>query len=192
MSVTTTPRRRSLLQRFGLGRSSASFAIAANGATAQVAPPQSQACESGTALVPGVRLFHDGSGRPPSVGDDNNGSTRVETAEFDGSYVSLVADLPPELASRIRPGVNLAIRIEVEADPALPVFVRGHFGNEEGREVLHDLIVLKDGPRTVRFNLDGLRIPLDLATTGWVDIVCSNPSGATLTVRKIALEIEAQ
>ena len=104
MAVTTTPRRRSLLQRFGLGRSSASFAIAANGATAQVAPPQSQDCESGTALMPGVRLFHDGSGRPPSVGAGNNGGTRVETAEFDGSYVSFVADLPPELASRIRPG----------------------------------------------------------------------------------------
>ena len=58
--------------------------------------------------------------------------------------------------------------------------------------MLHDLIVLKDGPRSVRFNLDGLRIPLDLATTGCVDIVCSNPSGATLTVQKIALEIEPQ
>lgn len=161
---------------------------------AAVAPedPARQACESGADLSPGVRLFHDGGDRPPTIKRQANGEVRVETQEFDGSYVSFVTDLAPELAQEIRAGINLKISLEASADRPMPVFIRGHFANEEGREVLHDLIVVEQGARVVRLNLDGLRIPIELATTAWVDVIFSNPPGAAITFRALTLEIEAQ
>lgn len=191
LSTPTPRRRRGLRWPLWLSRSARPKATPSD-TTLSVAAAPDQPAESGAELMRGVWIFHDGSDRPPSVGPTGDRRIQVRTAEFDGSYVSFVANLPPEMASEIRVGVNLLVRLDTEADPAVPVFVRAHFRNEEGREVLHDLIVLERGQRELRFNLDGLRIPLELATTAWVDAVCSNPDGVTLGLSSMTLEIEEQ
>ena len=122
----------------------------------------------------------------------DSGKLTLRTQEFDGSYVSVVAELDPANAKRIGVGTDLVIHLEAEATPAIPAFIRAHFSNEEGREVLHDLIVVAAGPRHVRFNLDGLRIPIDLATIAWVDVIFSDPAGTELIFTQLTAEIAEQ
>jgi hypothetical protein len=148
--------------------------------------------ESGEYLLPGTRLFHDGDQRPPRISKSEDGEISLLTRDFDGSYVSLVAELDPASATQIAVGTDLVVKLDAVAAPAIPAFIRAHFSNEEGREVLHDLIVVEEGPREVRFNLDGLRIPVDLATIAWVDVIFSDATGTRLAFSRLTTEIEAQ
>ncbi len=151
-----------------------------------------QICESGSNLSKGKKLFHDADQHPPRFQQTGTSSTALETLNFDGSYISIVVQLSPVEAAKIAAGVDLIVHLEVTAEPALPVYLRAHFANEEGREVLHDLIVVASGTRDVRFNLDGLRIPVDLATSAWVDIIFSDPAGAALSFADLSLAILEQ
>ena len=126
----------------------------------------------------------------PEVSSQPGNRLELRTPDFDGSYVSLVTELDADEAKRIGVGVELVAKIELSSTPEQPAYLRAHFSNEEGREVLHDLIVIAEGAREVRFNLDGLRIPLDLVTAAWVDLVFSVPKGFVATLTRFDLEIE--
>ncbi|MGD1923520.1 MAG: DUF6478 family protein [Paracoccaceae bacterium] len=149
------------------------------------------ACDSGAELSSGLKLFHDADWHRPGVGKTAN-SVRIDSAAFDGSYVSLAIDLPADQAARIRVGTELVVTFSAHSDRALPVFLRAHFRNDEGSEVLHDLIVIEAGARSVRFNLDGLRIPIDKPTTAWVDLILSDPTGTEVSIDGIRLDVRRQ
>ena len=154
--------------------------------------PNLKALKNGDYLSEKTRIFHDGADRLPQVSRSGDGRHSFETEAFDGSYVSIVAELDEQSASGIASGMDLVLHLEAASDPAAPAYVRAHFSNEEGREILHDLIVVENSPREVRFNLDGLRIPIDLATTAWVDIVFSDPSRLQLSLGSATLSIQDQ
>ncbi|MEM9059190.1 MAG: DUF6478 family protein [Pseudomonadota bacterium] len=150
--------------------------------------PAPRLCESGEEIALGSKLFHDCVRNGPGIGQTKNG-LRIDCGAFDGSYVSLAVDLPAEQAAKIRVGMNLIVAFRAASSKALPVFLRAHFLNQEGREVLHDLIVIDSGARSVRFNLDGLRIPIDQPTSAWVDVILSDPAGTDVALEDIALEV---
>ena len=142
--------------------------------------------------MPGVQLFHDAKGHPPVFAGQGSGVVRFETGRTDASYLSFVAQVPPDTAAEIRVGVFLTIGLDISAEPARPAYIRAYFTNEGGSEELNDLIVLKDGPRTVRFNLDGLRIPLDVPTEVWVHVILAEPENVALSLRSFDVSIEEQ
>lgn len=150
------------------------------------------ACETGTQISPDIRLFHDADKTLPVFREPSGVGVALETNGFDGTYISQVIELDADMALEMRAGRNLIVDLEAEAEPAIPTYLRAHFSNEEGREQLHDLIVVATGPRTVRFNLDGLRLPLDLATTVWVDVIYSHPAGTALALMDLKLRIAEQ
>lgn len=149
-------------------------------------------CETGTEIGPGIRVFHDAKDTPPVFRQPAGDGVALETDAFDGSYISQVIELDPKIAAQMRAGRDLVVNLQTEAEPAIPTYLRAHFSNEEGREVLYDLIVVETGPRVVRLNLDGLRIPLDLVTSVWVDVIYSNPAGTTLRLSGQSLSVEEQ
>ena len=155
-------------------------------------PLAGSACVTGITVAPGIRLFHDAVEHPPIFAGQTGDALRFETGPTDGTYLSFVADLALEIAEEIRAGVFLVIDLDASAEPAVPAHVRAHFTNGEASEVLNDIIVVKEGVRTVRFNLDGLRIPLELAMTVWVDVIFADPAETVLEFRNLTLSIEEQ
>ena len=148
--------------------------------------------KNATTIANGLKLFHDAGDRPPVGRIVAETCVTLDATRFDGTWISLAADLPGDQARQIRAGMELVVRLNAEATPPVPTFIRAHFSNEEGREALHDLIVVATGKRIIRFNLDGLRIPVDLATSAYVDVIFSQPAGTRLSVQKIDLQVEEQ
>ena len=140
-------------------------------------------CKSGVVVRPGVQVFHDADARLPVFTGSADETLRFETCATDASYLSFVSELSADLTSRIRVGMFLVLDLDLSAEPAHPAYVRADFTNEGGGEELHDLIVLKDGHRIVRFNLDGLRIPLDRKTDVWVHVILPEPANIALSLR---------
>lgn len=140
----------------------------------------------------GIRLFHDAEIHPPIFAAQTGDALQFRTGQADGTYLSFVTKLPPETAALIRVGVYLTTRIDISAAPPRPAYVRAYFTNAGGSAELNDLVVLKDGRRTVRFNLDGLRIPLDLPTAVWVHVILADSAETVLELVNLTLSIEEQ
>lgn len=140
----------------------------------------------------GIRLFHDAEMHPPIFAARIGDTLQFRTGQTDGTYLSFVTELPPETAALIRVGVYLTTQIEISADPPRPAYVRAYFTNAGGSAELNDLVVLKDGRRTVRFNLDGLRIPLDLPTEVWVHVIVAEPGNNDLAFSALDVSVEEQ
>lgn len=140
----------------------------------------------------GIRLFHDAEMHPPIFAARIGDTLQFRTGQTDGTYLSFVTELPPEMAALIRVGVYLTTQIDISAAPPRPAYVRAYFTNAGGSAELNDLVVLKDGRRTVRFNLDGLRIPLDLPTEVWVHVILADSAETVLELVNLTLSIEEQ
>ena len=155
-------------------------------------PSPGESCESGTIVLPGVQLFHDAGAHPPVFAGQTGGALRFRTGATDAGYVSFVAELQSDQTAQFRVGVFLIIDLDISAEPARPVYIRAYFANEGGDTELNDLIVLKECPRTVRFNLDGLRIPLDVRTDVWVHVILADPANVELSLRRFEVSVVEQ
>ncbi len=142
--------------------------------------------------MPGVLLFHDAQAHPPVFAGQSEGAVRFETGRTDAGYLSFVAQVSSGAAAQIRAGVFLTAGLDISAEPARPAYIRAYFTNQDGSAELNDLIVLKDGPRTMRFNLDGLRISLDVPTKVWVHVILAEPEDVALSLRSFDVSIEEQ
>jgi hypothetical protein len=148
-----------------------------------------------TAFGETLRLFHDcphhevglrqrrnpgGEGLPPFALD-------LDVFGFEGSFLSLALDLPPEAALGLGPRHLIRLEIRAEAERPLSLYVR---------------LNLRQGPnveplvRHVRLDRDWLRVEFDLAPAGpdarridaiWLDLILEAPRMNRVTLRDLWL-----
>lgn len=161
----------------------AAFALGSNVG----AEPESLA--SGTRLCHGVDLYHDGDAGGIGHATGPDGRPTLDCEAFNGSYLSLVAAVPPELAARFKPGQVL--RLELVAEPSRPLvtYLRFNVESPDGHETFHETLITHQGARKADFDLDGIRLPFDGRFRGWIDIIFAQPADSRIALAELEIRL---
>ena len=152
----------------------------------------------GTEPEPGLKLFHDcprgqialiqrrgagGRGHPPFA-------LVLEAYAFEGSFLSLVLDLP-EAAWRDATGRDIFdLAVRVEAERASPLFARLNIRHGPNTADLLRHIPAEhaaDGAAHVAFDLAYSRIDADRIEHAWLDLIPERPAMNRITLTDITL-----
>lgn len=140
-------------------------------------------------LCSGLELFHDASSDDTGPAGPGSSGIALALAAFDGSYVSLAATPDDQTMTALGPGRVLRVEMETTASRPLACFLRLNLKFEEAAQVLHEAIIITDGPRRVDFDLAAAIEPYDDDTRAWVDIIFTDPAGRTLTIADLRLKV---
>ena len=163
---------------------------------ARCIPPGHVQPKGGTELAPGVKLYHDcplaeltvRQLRNPIQPDLARFGMRLDVLRFQGTYLSLVLDLPdPALSGLTRDSV-LAVDFTLESDRPVGLYVRLNL--RCGPNVVSMLQELpKEGPGAqVAFDLAYSDMDPDRLESGWIDVMFERPALLELTLRDVILK----
>ncbi|MEM0948267.1 MAG: DUF6478 family protein [Pseudomonadota bacterium] len=160
-----------------------------------VSPTGQAAVGSGTRFGKDTAVFHDCSISELTFRQiRNHGATdlapfgaRLDVFRFDGSFLSLVVDLPPDGVTGISRRHLVGLTIEIELERPLEVFAR---------------LNVRHGPNTEQIvrefpmNADSMSVEFDLAYTdlnekrierAWLDLIFEGPKMNQITLRDVKL-----
>ena len=141
---------------------------------------------TGSRLGPAATLHHDADA--PALGlAMRPGGLRITTYQFAGTYLSLALDLPVQIRDALAPGCRLTVDLDATASRRLTVFLRLNLQGPRGMSVLHELAVLRQGTRRVRFDIPADFEPVDAA---WLDIILSHPRMSEAVLSGVHVTVE--
>lgn len=153
------------------------------------------AAGGGTALGRGVSLFHDCPAaevitrqfRSPSAGDPAPYGLRLEVFHFDGSFLSLVLDLPPEAVQGLRTRHLIRLEAVLDLDRPLTVFARLNIKHGPNLEQILREMPLEAGRGVVDFDLFYSELNEKRVEQAWIDLIFQGPAQNQITLRDLTL-----
>jgi hypothetical protein len=147
-----------------------------------------------TRIAEGISLFHDCplaeigyrqvQNRLP--GDGAAFGLAIETYGFRGSFLSLVIDLPPEVANGLRKKHVIRLDTSLEADIPAGIMVRLNIRHGPNVEQLIGTIPATRQEGAVEFDLAYAGIDEQRIEKLWVDLFIQSPAMNAVTLRDIA------
>jgi hypothetical protein len=130
-----------------------------------------------TDLGDGTKFFHDGPvGQLRYSAPETHAGVRIETEDFQGSFVSVVQDLP-ELALR---GLGSAhfLAVHVRLRPSLAISAYGRLNVRYGpnQEQLVREFIFADGVGVAEFDLAYSKIKARRVESAWIDVIFKPPA----------------
>ena len=111
----------------------------------------------------------------------------VETFGFDGSYLALTVDLPPEGLT----GLTEAhlFRLGLTLDAERPTTVYGRLNLRQGPDMVQAVCEFRPGPRDMHADLDmaGTGIGAGRTDAAWLDLILDRPAMTHVVVRDLTL-----
>lgn len=153
--------------------------------TTSVETPHVARPETGTVIAPDLRLYHDCLQREIIVTQNPHSSgpmpysITLETLAFEGSFLSLVIELPPEAVQglRVRHVVSAQLRIWAERDTRLFARINVRHGPNTEQQVNQiDLTAQDWQDRLVEFDLAYTRIAEKRVESMWLDLIVEKPA----------------
>lgn len=151
--------------------------------------------ENKTPIGREAKVFHDCALNELSVRQLRNTKAediaaygvRMDVFRFDGSFLSLVVDLPPEGVEGLtrRHLVRLAIR--VEAEKPLEIFGRINVRHGPNVEQLVREFEGSDGDLSLDFDMAATRLNEARVERAWLDLIFENPEMNAITLRDVTL-----
>ena len=129
----------------------------------------------------GNSLFYWSQGRAPSL--------VLTTYQFLGTYVSLAAGMPAATVASLGPGSRIDVKMKITSTRPLTTFLRLNLDLPEGRELLHETLVIDRSDKHARFDLAGARGSVDSARNAWLDIIFSDPSMSEIAIKDLQLNV---
>lgn len=141
----------------------------------------------------GVTLFHDCARPEITIAQLDNGGAfgaaprglSIGVAGFDGSFLSLVTDLPQAALDGLRRDHLLRITARVELAHPTPTYFRLNLMHGGHTEQLLRQVDMETGTHVVDFDLVLTRIDEDRLERAWVDLIFPDPSRNRLVLRDV-------
>jgi hypothetical protein len=154
------------------------------------------ALPSPTRLPGGVSLFHDGHEDALGLRQDPDPlSTRggapfglvLEIYGFDGSFVSLVHDLPPEALAGLGRDHYIAVRLTVERERPVEIFARLNVRHGPNLEQMVRQVDLRQSPGLAEFDLACTGIDDRRVEGAWLDLIVESPAMTRIAFRDMVV-----
>ncbi len=160
-----------------------------------VKPTGLAAVANKTAIGREAKVFHDCSLSELSVRQLRNTQAediaaygvRMDVFQFDGSFLSLVVDLPPEGVSGLTRRHIIRLEIRVETEKPLEVFGRINVRHGPNVEQLVREFEGSDGEMFLEFDMAATRLNEARIERAWLDLIFEGPQMNAITLRDVTL-----
>ncbi|MEM6588512.1 MAG: DUF6478 family protein [Pseudomonadota bacterium] len=150
---------------------------------------------SNTALGKEVVLFHDCERSELSLRQIRNQreadlapfGLRMDVFNFDGSFLSLVLDLPQDAMQDITRRHLVRLDTIVELEKPLEIFIRLNIKHGPNTEQLVRELPLHEEQLMVEFDLAYSKINEKRVERAWVDLIFENPQMSQVTIRDLTM-----
>lgn len=151
------------------------------------------AVESRTRIGSSATLYHDCNiseltlrqVRNTRDGDLSPFGLRMDVFQFDGSFLSLVVDLPESAVDGLRKNHILRMDAEVETESPLEIFARLNIKYGPNVEQVVRELPLSDGEMMVEFDLAHTKISERRLERIWMDLIFEGPQMNEINLRDI-------
>lgn len=110
---------------------------------------------------------------------------RLDVFNFDGSFLSLVLDLPPEAASGLKRAHILRVNSILELEKPLEVFIRLNIRHGPNTEQIVREMPLNSDDKSVEFDLAYTNLNEKRIDKVWIDVIFENPQMNQVTLRDL-------
>jgi hypothetical protein len=156
-------------------------------------PPGQAAAETKASFGDEVTLFHDCRISELTVRQVRNTresdlapyGLRMDVFNFDGSFLSLVIDLPPEAVQGLRRKHLVRLNTIVETEKPLEIFARLNIRNGPNTEQLVRELPLGQPEIMVEFDLAYTKLNEKRVERAWLDLIFERPSMNQVTLRDV-------
>lgn len=150
--------------------------------------------ESQTQIGDEVTVFHDCRVSELTVRQLRNDresdlsafGLRLDVFRFDGSFLSLVVDLPPEACRDLKKRHLIRVDMVVEVEKPLEIFARlnvRHGPNTE--QIVREIPMTAPGPVWVEFDLAYTKMNEKRVEKLWIDLIFEGPEMNQITLRDL-------
>lgn len=158
-----------------------------------VYPAGTAAIESGTRLGEDAALFHDCKLSELTFRQVRNTRTddlapfgvRLDVFRFDGSFLSLVLELPPEATDGLKKRHIVRQTVSVETEKPLEAFSRLNIRHGPNTEQIVRELSMNDTEMVVEFDLAYTDLNEKRIERAWVDLIFEGPEMNQITVRDV-------
>ncbi|MEM7075492.1 MAG: DUF6478 family protein [Pseudomonadota bacterium] len=155
--------------------------------------PGQSSVESKTKLGSELTLFHDCQRSELTLRQIRNTreadlapyGLRMDVFAFDGSFLSLVLDLPDAAVTGLKKTHLVRANTIIEMEKPLEVFVRLNVRHGPNTEQLVRELPLNEEDCMVEFDLAYTRLNEKRIERAWIDIILENPQMAQVTLRDL-------
>ena len=152
------------------------------------------AVETGTAFGPGTTLFHDCMTSEITLRQVRNlresdlapFGLRLDVFRFDGSFLSLVVEMPDEMTQSLRKRHLVRVDLSLTLEKPLEIFARlnvRHGPNTD--QIVREFPVRGAEERMVEFDLAYSRINEKRIERAWVDLIFEGPEMNQITLHDV-------
>lgn len=153
------------------------------------------AAETKSSIGDGVTLFHDcriseltlRQLRNTSESDLAPFGLRMDVFRFDGSFLSLVVNLPDEACAGLQRRHILRLEAIVELEKTLEVFARLNIRHGPNTEQIVREMSVEDGDQMVEFDLAYTNLNEKRVDKMWIDLIFEGPEMNQVTLRDLTL-----
>ncbi|MEO0772974.1 MAG: DUF6478 family protein [Pseudomonadota bacterium] len=157
--------------------------------------PGLSSAQSNTALGEDVVLFHDCERSELTLRQIRNlraadlapFGLRMDVFNFDGSFLSLVLDLPQDAMRDITRRHLVRLDTIVELEKPLEIFIRLNIKHGPNTEQLVRELPLHEEQLMVEFDLAYSKINEKRVERAWIDLIFENPQMSQVTIRDLTM-----
>jgi len=156
-------------------------------------PPGMAAIESKTNIGDEIKLFHDCKVSELTVRQVRNSreedlapfGLRMDVFGFDGSFLSLVIDLPDAAVNGLKRRHLVQLKLVVDMEQPLEIFARFNFKHGPNSEQLIRELEIKGGEAVVDFDLAYSNLNEKRIERAWVDLIFESPQMNQIVLRDV-------
>ncbi|MEL7026837.1 MAG: DUF6478 family protein [Pseudomonadota bacterium] len=160
-----------------------------------VRPIGAVAVSASTAIGDGLTLFHDCSRSEVMLRQMRNKKkddlapygARIDVFSFDGSYLSLVLDLPTEAVDGLTRNHLVRLETRITTEKPLEFFSRLNVQHGPNTEQIVREVPEGERDRVVEFDLAYSQVRERQLTRAWVDLIFENPSFNEIRIEDVTL-----
>ena len=153
------------------------------------------AIPTGTELADGLTVFHDCQNseltfrqmRNTGADDLAPYALRLDVFQFDGSFLSVVQDLPPDLHKGLNNSHLIRLSPVIDLEKPLEIFARLNLKHGPNTETLVRELPLHQDEIWVEFDLAYIGFNENRIEHMWVDLIFEDPQNNQITIRDISL-----
>ena len=148
-----------------------------------------------TELAEGATLFQDC--RQPEIcllqlrntgeGDTASCALRLEVFRFDGSFLSLVLDLPDSAAEGLKLRHLIRVEARIESDKPRPVYARLNIRHGPNVEQIPRQLELSEGQMIVDFDMAYSGVNEKRIEKLWIDLIFDDPAMSQIILRDLTV-----
>jgi Family of unknown function (DUF6478) len=160
-----------------------------------LAVPGLASVQTKSAIADGVVIYHDCRRSELTVRQIRNTSDqdlapfglRMDVFRFDGSFLSLAIDLPPEAAQGLKLKHLIRADVIVEMEKPLEIFARLNIKHGPNVEQIVRELPLAEAEVMVEFDLAYSRVNEKRVERMWLDLIFEGPEMNQITLRDLTL-----